>query len=138
MRDSNIIMSDTDTDTDPNPIVRRAEEVTYESVELTDGLSMGMLLGDAQDTPHFDMRRFILDPGQKIPEHTNTVEHEQYVLEGCYEVGIGTENFTVYPGDALLIPSGVTHWYRNESSERGSFLCVVPKGDDEIELSDQS
>ena len=50
MHDSNIIMSDTDTDADPNPVVRRAEEVTYESVELTDGLPVGMLLGDPQHT----------------------------------------------------------------------------------------
>jgi quercetin dioxygenase-like cupin family protein len=97
---------------------------------------MGMLLGDTEDTPHFDMRRFILEPGQDVPAHTNTVEHEQYVLEGSYEVGLDDETFTVHPGDALLIPVGVEHWYRNDSDEHGSFLCLVPQDHDEIELID--
>jgi quercetin dioxygenase-like cupin family protein len=80
------------------------------------------------------MRRFELEPGAEVPRHTNAVEHEQYVLAGEYVVGIGDEERVVSPGDALLIPAGVEHWYRNEGGEPGAFLCAVPNGDDAIEL----
>ncbi|SDY20362.1 Cupin domain protein [Halobellus clavatus] len=120
------------TASDPEPRVRRAADVSYEPVELAEGLLKGVLLGDEQATPTFDMRRFVLEPGARVPRHTNEVEHEQFVVEGEYEVGIGEETYTVGPGDSLLIPAGVEHWYRNESDREGSFLCVVPKAADRI------
>jgi quercetin dioxygenase-like cupin family protein len=119
---------------DPTPHLHRAADVEYESVELADGLRKGVLLGDDQATPNFDMRRFVLEPGARVPRHTNEVEHEQYVLEGDYVVGIGEETHAVSAGDSLLIPAGVVHWYRNDSDTQGSFLCVVPKGDDQITI----
>ena len=120
------------TATDSTPALRRASEIAYDTVELAEGLQKGVLLGDEDGTPNFDMRRFILQPGARVPRHTNEVEHEQFVIEGTYQVGIGEETHTVAAGDSLLIPAGVEHWYRNDSDDRGSFLCVVPKGDDEI------
>jgi len=122
------------TESDPTPRRRRAADIEYEAVELADGLRKGSLLGDDQQTPHFDMRRFVLEPGARVPRHTNEVEHEQFVLEGDYVVGIGDETHTVSAGDALLIPAGVEHWYRNDTDTEGSFLCVVPKGTDQITI----
>ena len=122
------------TGSDPLPHLRRAADVEYESVDLAEGLRKGVLLGDDQGTPNFDMRRFVLEPGARVPQHTNEVEHEQFVVEGTYVVGIDGETHTVSAGDSLLIPAGVDHWYRNDTDTRGSFLCVVPKGDDRIEV----
>ena len=121
-------------ESDQTPQVRRAADVEYESVDLAEGLRKGVLLGDDQGTPNFDMRRFVLEPGARVPQHTNEVEHEQFVVEGTYVVGIDEETHTVSAGDSLLIPAGVDHWYRNDTDTRGSFLCVVPKGDDRIEV----
>lgn len=121
-------------ESDQTPQVRRAADVEYESVDLAEGLRKGVLLGDDQGTPNFDMRRFVLEPGARVPRHTNEVEHEQFVVEGTYVVGIDEETHTVSAGDSLLIPAGVDHWYRNDTDTRGSFLCVVPKGDDRIEI----
>jgi quercetin dioxygenase-like cupin family protein len=120
--------------TAPNstPTIRRASEIDYDTVELAEGLQKGVLLGDDDGTPNFNMRRFILEPGARVPRHTNEVEHEQFVIEGTYQVGIDEETHTVSAGDSVLIPAGVEHWYRNDSDDRGSFLCVVPKGDDEV------
>lgn len=122
------------TGSDPTPHLRRAADVDYEPVALADGLRKGVLVGDDQDAPNVHMRRFELDPGARVPRHTNAVEHEQYVLAGEYVVGIGDEEHTVSTGDALLIPAGAEHWYRNERDEPGAFICAVPNGDDTIEL----
>ncbi|QCC49356.1 cupin domain-containing protein [Halobellus limi] len=122
------------TATNPTPTIRRASEITYDTVELAEGLQKGVLLGDEDGTPNFNMRRFILEPGARVPRHTNEVEHEQFVIEGEYQIGIDEEIHTVSAGDSLLIPAGVEHWYRNDSDDRGSFLCVVPKGADQITI----
>ncbi|WP_323674396.1 cupin domain-containing protein [Halorubellus sp. PRR65] len=116
------------------PVVRRAGDVEYEAVDAAAGLEKGVLLDESDGAPNFAMRRFTLASGSEVPEHTNAVEHEQYVLEGEYVVGIGDEEYEVAAGDSLLIPAGVVHWYRNESDEAGAFVCVVPNGDDTIEL----
>lgn len=143
-------MPDTDT-TAPAPLIKRAAEVEYETVEAADGLRKGVLVGEAEGAPNFALRRFVLDPGATVPKHTNTVEHEQHVLEGEYVVGTdrppgvsredgetvdGGVEHVVSAGDSLLIPAGTVHWYRNEGNERGVFLCAVPDGDDEIRLTD--
>jgi len=123
---------------DPTPLIRDADDVTYESVDAAEGLRKGVLIDERDGAPHFAIRRFELAPGAEVPKHTNAVEHEQYVLEGEYVVGIGegedAEERVVSAGDSLLIPAGVPHWYRNESDETGAFLCAVPNGDDSIEL----
>jgi quercetin dioxygenase-like cupin family protein len=118
-------------------VLKRAAEIDYESVDAADGLSKGVLLDESDGAPHFALRRFELAPKSEVPPHTNEVEHEQYVLEGEYVVGIGDEEFTVSAGDSLLIPAGVVHWYRNESDDAGAFLCAVPNGDDAIELIEE-
>ena len=119
---------------DPEPTIRRAEEIEYETVDAAEGLSKGVLIGADESAPNFAVRRFELDAGAEVPKHTNAVEHEQYVLSGEYVVGIEDEEYEVSAGDSLLIPAGTVHWYRNESDEAGAFICAVPNGDDEIEL----
>ncbi|MFB6103201.1 MAG: cupin domain-containing protein [Haloplanus sp.] len=120
----------------PAPVVKRGDDIEYESVDAADGLSKGVLLNESDGAPSFAMRRFTLDPDAEVPKHTNAVEHEQYVLEGEYVVGIDGEEHTVSAGDSLLIPAGTVHWYRNEGPEPGAFICAVPNGDDTIELVD--
>ena len=118
------------------PQIRRAEDIEYESVGAADGMEKGFLVGEAHGAPNLAIRRFTLAPGGSVPKHTNEIEHEQYVLEGEYVVGIDDTEHTVSAGDALHIPAGVVHWYRNEGDQEGAFLCAVPTGDDEITLVD--
>lgn len=140
----------------PLPLVRRGEAVEYESVDAAEGLRRGVLLDETDGTPTFAIRRFTLAPGAEVPKHTNEVEHEQYVLAGEYVVGIGedgdgtggeaarVDGATLEPGaehrvsagDALFIPAGTVHWYRNDGDTEGAFLCAVPNGDDTIELAE--
>lgn len=122
----------------PAPVIRRSDEIEYEAQSAAAGLEKGVLIGEAQDAPNFRMRRFTLEAGETVPKHTNEVEHEQYVLAGEYVVGIredGAETeYTVEPGDSLLIPAGTVHWYRNTGDSNAAFICVVPNGEDDIEL----
>lgn len=97
------------------------------------GVSMKMLLAP-DESPNFAMRNFIIEAGGHMPLHTNTVEHEQYVLSGRAQVVIGDKTIEAGAGDVLLIPAGVPHSYETLGEEAYSFLCLVPKGVDVIEV----
>jgi len=125
------------SDTRTRPLVRQGEEIEYESVSAAEGLRKGVLVGENDGGGNLAIRRFTLAPGAEVPRHTNEIEHEQYVLDGEYIVGIEGEEYTVSAGDAVHIPAGAVHWYRNESDEEGAFLCAVPTGDDEIRLVEE-
>jgi len=125
------------SDTRTRPLVRQGEDVEYESVDAAEGLRKGVLIGESDGGGNLAIRRFTLAPGAEVPRHTNEIEHEQYVLDGEYIVGIGEQEYTVSTGDSLHIPAGAVHWYRNESDEVGAFLCAVPTGDDEIRLVEE-
>jgi quercetin dioxygenase-like cupin family protein len=97
------------------------------------GVSMKMLLS-TEEAPNFAMRNFIIEAGGHMPFHTNIIEHEQYVLSGRAKVKVGDETFEAGAGDVLLIPANVPHSYETIGDEPYSFLCLVPKGEDCIEV----
>jgi quercetin dioxygenase-like cupin family protein len=105
--------------------VKHASEIPFDSVETGKETSRQVLIGP-EEGPHFAMRRFIIKPGGSMPVHTNTVEHEQYVLRGRAEITIGDETFHVSPDDIVFIPAGTPHSYRVTGDEPFEFLCVVP------------
>jgi quercetin dioxygenase-like cupin family protein len=116
--------------------VRHAQDVEAQIVKVGDKTSIQVLIS-SQEGPNFAMRRFTIAPGGGIPEHTNTVEHEQYVLRGHANIGIDGEAFEVHAGDIVYIPAGVPHWYQNMGQENFEFLCIVPNKPDEMKLITQ-
>jgi quercetin dioxygenase-like cupin family protein len=115
------------------PSVKKIGDIPVEKVSAGTSVSRQVLIGPGEG-PNFAMRRFIMEPGGGIPAHTNTVEHEQFVLRGRARIGIGDEVFEVGTGDVLFIPAGVPHWYEVTDGESFEFLCMVPNLDDTISL----
>lgn len=113
--------------------VKHVDEIQRIPVAQGSGTERQVLIG-ADEGPHFAMRRFIMQPGGGMPRHTNTVEHEQYVLRGRATIGIGNEIREVRQGDVVFIPAGTAHWYRADASEGFEFLCIVPNAEDRIEV----
>ncbi|MFQ5719872.1 MAG: cupin domain-containing protein [Acidobacteriota bacterium] len=114
-------------------VVRGAETVPRQTIEAGTSTQMQVLLGSADGTPHFAMRRFIMGDGGGMPRHTNTVEHEQYVLTGRARVSLGDAVHEVSAGSVLFIPAGVPHDYQVVEAPF-EFLCLVPHQEDVIEL----
>lgn len=128
------------SDSTPRPQIVASASIESESVGAGEGMAKQVLIGP-ETGPNFAMRRFELAPGATVPKHTNEVEHEQYVLQGEYTVGFREDGedteYTVSAGDALLVPAGVVHWYENPGDDPGAFICVVPNGDDTIQVLDE-
>lgn len=112
---------------------RPADSVERHVVAAGISTDSQVLLGPADGMPNFAMRRFTMGPGGGMPRHTNTVEHEQYVLHGRARVGIGDQVHYVGPDDVLYIPAGVPHFYEVVQAPF-QFLCVVPNASDRIEF----
>ena len=113
--------------------VKHTQEIEAKVVEAGSGTSMQVLISP-DEGPHFAMRRFVMQPGGGMPNHTNLVEHEQYVLNGHAKIGIGDETFEVKKGDVVFIPAQVPHWYKNVGEEPFEFLCLVPNKPDTITI----
>jgi quercetin dioxygenase-like cupin family protein len=113
--------------------VKNVNQIPVEKVTAGSSTYRQVLIGP-DEGPNFAMRRFIMEPGGGIPAHTNTVEHEQYVLRGRARIGIGDSVYEVKAEDVLYIPAGVPHWYEVLGDENFEFLCMVPNRDDRIKL----
>ncbi len=124
------------SDSDPSPsreVVKSAEAVEAREVTAGRATRTQVLLGEADGAPHFAMRKFTMGEGGGMPRHTNTVEHEQYVLRGRAKIAIGEEIYEVAPDDVLYIPAGTPHSYEVLEAPF-EFLCMVPNGPDKIEV----
>jgi quercetin dioxygenase-like cupin family protein len=113
--------------------VKKAGEIPTEPVAGGVGTIRQVLIGP-EEGPHFALRRFTIAPGGGMPRHTNTVEHEQYVLAGRATVTVGDQIFAVQAHDVVFIPAGVAHGYRTEGDGPFVFLCAVPNNPDEIRI----
>ena len=113
--------------------VKHAEDVEKKNVAAGRDTTIQVLVS-AQEGPNFALRKFSMQAGGGMPLHTNTVEHEQYVLRGHARIGIGDETHEVRAGDVVFIPAGVVHYYENIGDEPFEFLCVIPNKPDEIKV----
>lgn len=120
--------------TNPEPVVRSDDSIEYRSVTRFGGLKRADLLGEHDGIPNFELRKYLIEPGAAVGKHRNTIEHEQYILKGEYTIGIGESEFDVVEGDAVFIPADTVHWYRNETQELATYLCIVPIGDEGTEF----
>ena len=117
--------------------VKHSSDVQAQAVKGADKATIQVLISP-QEGPNFAMRRFVIKRGGSMPKHTNTVEHEQYVLRGRACIGIRMDVITVKAGDVVFIPEGVPHWYVNNGDEDFEFLCIIPNKKDEIRMTEES
>lgn len=114
---------------------RPSSSVPTEIVSAGTGTRRQVLIGPDVG-PNFALRKFIMDVGGSMPLHTNTVEHEQYVLRGRARVFIGDEVLEVQKDDVVYIPGGVPHSYEALGDEPFEFLCAVPNLPDQTTILD--
>jgi len=116
-------------------LIRSLDSVPIENVAAGRKTFRQVLISSAE-APNFAMRRFIIEPGGSMPNHTNTVEHEQLILNGRAKLGIGDEIFEVKKNNVIFIPANVSHWYETLGDESFEFLCMVPNNEDIIKIVD--
>ncbi len=113
--------------------VKKIDQIIKEEVKAATKTYRQVLIGSGEG-PNFAMRKFTIEPGGEMPMHTNTVEHEQLILNGHAKVVIGDKTFDAGKNDIVFIPAGVPHCYKTIGAEPFEFLCVVPNKVDVMEM----
>ena len=109
-------------------MLKSSGKVKAEPAKNARDAELQWLIDRNDGAPNFELRKFRIKPGGSIPKHYHPeIEHEQYVLNGNYTVGMGDKQHKVKTGDALFIPAGTIHWYKNNSKEDAEFLCIIPR-----------
>ncbi len=117
--------------------IKHSSDVEAKNVAAGKDTTIQVLIS-SQEGPNFALRKFSMQKGGGMPRHTNTVEHEQYVLRGEATITIGDEIHHVKTGDVVFIPEGVIHSYENTGDEPFEFLCIIPNKADRITIVDES
>ncbi len=112
---------------------RPASAMVSETVEGARATSRQVFIRP-EESPNFALRKFRIEAGGEIPLHSNSVEHEQFVLSGEARVRVGAKEFTARAGDAILIPAGVEHSYVPLGERAYEFICVVLNAEDILTL----
>lgn len=115
--------------------VKNLDQFEKEKINQGENTFKQVLIG-SDVAPNFAMRRFIIEPGGFMPLHSNSVEHEQIVLNGSAEVIIGDKKYEVKKNDIVFIPAGVKHSYKTKGGEAFEFICVVPNKEDKITIAE--
>ena len=99
-----------------------AEEVE----EGAEGVLIRWLIRDVDGARNFFMRHFEIALGGHTPRHSHPWEHEVFILEGKGVV-LGAEGEREFsPGDAIFVPGGEEHQFRNPGKEPVTLLCLIP------------
>ncbi len=118
-------------------MIKSLKDIPSTPLQAGKDASMQMLISP-EIAPHFAMRKFVIKKGGHMPLHTNSVEHEQYVLGGSARVIVDGETSIVTKDDVLFIPAGIAHSYEVLGDEDYEFLCLVPNHEDRIKLVETS
>ena len=116
--------------------VKHANDVEARNVAAGKDTTIQVLIS-SREGPNFALRRFTMQKGGGMPRHTNTVEHEQYVLRGQARITIGDETHYLKACDVVFIPEGAIHSYENTGEEPFEFLCIVPNKEDKITILEE-
>ena len=91
-----------------------------------EGVRIRWLIDQQAGAPNFAMRHFEIAPGGATPLHEHDWEHEAYILAGSGVV-VNAEGESAFgPGDAIFMPPGERHCFRNTGDEPVAMLCLVP------------
>jgi quercetin dioxygenase-like cupin family protein len=116
--------------------VKHSNDVEAKNVAAGKDTKIQVLIS-SQEGPNFALRKFSMQKGGGMPRHTNTVEHEQYVLRGQANITIDDETHHVATGDVVFIPAGAIHSYDNTGDEPFEFLCIIPNKEDKITIVEE-
>jgi quercetin dioxygenase-like cupin family protein len=85
-----------------------------------------VLIGADENSPHFHMRYFAVQPGGHTSLDQHAHDHGVYVLHGRARLHLGNAEHEIHTGDVIYIPGNEIHQFFALGDEPFGFLCVVP------------
>src|SRR5437899_2288126 len=85
-----------------------------------------ILIGPDENSPHFHMRYFAVQPGGHTSLDQHPHDHGVYVLHGRARLYLGKDEYELCSGDIVYISGNEVHQFFTLGDEPFGFLCVVP------------
>ena len=63
-------------------------------------------------------------PGEATSDHVHPWEHQAFITEGAGVLFCGGREYPIAAGDAVLVPGGVRHQFKNTGATRMSRVTV--------------
>lgn len=106
-------------------IVKKKADLEFRTPGEFDGASTGYTRDDVVDEPaggvQMGFHAARLEPGGHVDSHIHSFEESLYVVEGALTVDTPEGSYELVAGDYALLPTGMTHGFRNTSSDTVSF-----------------
>src|SRR5215210_4477935 len=99
----------------------------------------GSVLGSGAGAKAAGASLLEVDPGRRLPRHTDSAEEVVVVVAGAAEVDVEGEVSRVGPGEVALVPEDVSHEVRSVGDEALRFVAVyagtdvVTRHEDEVQ-----
>lgn len=106
--------------------VEEKEAVLADGTKV-EGINIRWLIDENLGAKNFAMRRIEVKPGQGVPLHNHSEDHEIYILEGNgkFYNDRGEEEIGGI-GDFVYIPPNEKHGIDNLGQDSLVFLCLIP------------
>ncbi len=85
-----------------------------------------ILIGPEENSPHFHIRYFAVQPSEYTSLDQHPHDHGVYVLHGRARLCLGDEEHELNMGDVVYIPGNEMHQFFTLGEEVFGFLCIVP------------
>ena|SRR5579859_7933963 len=85
-----------------------------------------ILVGMEEQSPHFHMRYFAVQPGGYTSLDQHAHDHGVYMLHGRALLRLGDQEHELQTGDVVYISGNEVHQFFTIGDEPFGFLCVVP------------
>jgi quercetin dioxygenase-like cupin family protein len=85
-----------------------------------------ILIGNDEQSPHFHMRYFAVQPGGHTSLDQHAHDHGVYVLHGRARLRLNDTEHELKAGDVVYISGNDIHQFFTVGEEPFGFLCVVP------------
>jgi quercetin dioxygenase-like cupin family protein len=85
-----------------------------------------ILIGNDEQSPHFHMRYFAVQPGGHTSLDQHVHDHGVYVLHGRARLRLNDTEHELNAGDVVYISGNDIHQFFAEGEVPFGFLCVVP------------
>jgi len=111
---------------------KNSEEFPKNDVPKTQKAQIAILT--PKEDKDFIVRKILIKAGGSMPNHTNEIQHQQYVLSGEAKVVVGENEYHAKSGDFIYIPAGINHYYEACYGKEYEFLCMITTKEDCIKM----
>lgn len=114
---------------------KNSDEYMQNAVPKTQKATMAVLSPELEKD--FLVRKVSIQASGSMPNHTNEIQHQQYVVSGEAKVVVGDDEYHAKQGDFIYIPAGINHYYEACYGVGYEFLCMIPAREDNIVMVDK-